>query len=99
MACDCDLPLPECTRITYCVLPSMQGIVEQVAEDHKLLQERILKLTGPAGVSRMDDALGQIRADYEAMRQQEEANKEAAANMQDLRASPDSKQDGESHLK
>mmetsp|Transcript_1262 Transcript_1262/g.3629 ORF Transcript_1262/g.3629 Transcript_1262/m.3629 type:complete len:1021 (-) Transcript_1262:324-3386(-) len=49
----------------------LQGILEQVAEDHKLLRARILKLTGSAGVLRMDGALERVRAEYEAMKQQE----------------------------
>lgn len=40
----------------------MQAMVEQVARDHELLRERIVRLGGPAGITRLEAGLAAARA-------------------------------------
>ena len=44
----------------YCWL--VQAMVEQVARDHELLRERIVRLGGPAGITRLEAGLAAARA-------------------------------------
>ncbi|GMH40735.1 hypothetical protein BSKO_08639 [Bryopsis sp. KO-2023] len=39
----------------------LQAVIQQVAHDHKLLRERIQRLTGDPGVQKMDAALAEVR--------------------------------------
>ena len=40
----------------------MQAVIEQVQHDHKLLRERIMRLSGPKGLARLEAALAAVRA-------------------------------------
>lgn len=53
-----------------------EAIIEQVELDHRLLRERVAKLTGEDGVKRFDERLEEVRAACEA---EEEANAAASA--------------------
>lgn len=53
-----------------------EAIIEQVELDHRLLRERVAKLTGEDGVKRFDERLEEVRAACEA---EEEANAVASA--------------------
>ena len=40
----------------------LQAMMEQVARDHELLRERIVRLGGPAGITRLEAGLAAARA-------------------------------------
>lgn len=54
----------------------VQAMVSQVRHDHSLLHERVLRLTGPEGVARLDAALQAVREEVEA--EMDEAASEAS---------------------